>query len=92
MTTSHDLADAVGRKKIADALGVLPTAVSNAVVRGWFPSSWFLVVKSMADQVGQDCPPELFKMRVSDTPNVDASRARQPAPVQKGKHGKRVGA
>lgn len=90
MTTSHDLADAVGRKKIADALGVLPTAVSNAVVRGWFPSSWFLVVKSLADEVGQACPPELFKMRVSDTPNVDASPARQAAGVQKGTSGKQV--
>lgn len=63
MTTTHDIADALGRKEMADALGVLPTAVSNAVVRGWFPSSWFLAVKYLADNKGQSCPPELFKMR-----------------------------
>lgn len=79
MTTSIELADAVGRKKMADALGVLPTAVSNAVVRGWFPSSWFLVVKALADEVGQDCPPELFKMRPSNPQGVDDTPARQDA-------------
>lgn len=71
MTTASDLADALGRKTIADALGVLPTAVSNAVVRGWFPSSWFLAVKAIADAEGRECPPELFKMRVGATHSVD---------------------
>jgi hypothetical protein len=71
MTTASDLADALGRKTIADALGVLPQAVSNAVVRGWFPSSWFLAVKAIADGAGQECPPELFKMRVGATHSVD---------------------
>ena len=72
MSTASELADALGRKNIADALGVGLTAVSNAVVRGWFPSSWFLAVKAIADAVGHDCPPELFKMRIQNTPNVDA--------------------
>lgn len=90
MTTASDLADALGRKAIADALGVLPTAVSNAVVRGWFPSSWFLAVKAIADQEGQECPPELFKMRVGATQSVDhppangAPTAPAQAPGRKG--------
>lgn len=71
MTTSIELANAVGRKEMADALGVGLTAVSNAVVRGWFPSSWFLVVKSLADGIGHECPPDLFKMRGGNTPFVD---------------------
>lgn len=77
MTTASDLADALGRKTIADALGVLPTAVSNAVVRGWFPSSWFLAVKAIADRMGQDCPPELFKMRAHNPSSVDSAASLQ---------------
>lgn len=80
MTTALELADAVGRKQISDALGVGLTAVSNAVVRGAFPSSWFLVVKSLAEKGGHSCPPELFNMRSVNPPSVNASPARQPAP------------
>jgi hypothetical protein len=62
MITAYKLADAIGRKKISDTLGVGVTAVSNAVVRGHFPSSWFLAVQALAgDEV--DCPPTLFNMR-----------------------------
>lgn len=77
MTTASILADAVGRKNMADALGVGLTAVSNAVVRGWFPSSWFLAVKALADRRGIDCPPDLFKMKPGASPSVDC-----PTPVQ----------
>ena len=61
--TILEFAEAVGRQKVAATVGVLPTAVSNAVVRGWFPSSWFLVCKDLAEQAGINCPPALFKMR-----------------------------
>lgn len=83
MTTASDLADALGRKTIADALGVGLTAVSNAVVRGWFPSSWFLAVKGIADAAGQDCPPELFRMRLHGSQVVDHAAPRQPSPAKK---------
>ena len=61
--TALQLADAIGRKQMAEYLDVGATAVSNAVVRGWFPSSWFLVCKDLAEQAGINCPPALFKMR-----------------------------
>lgn len=83
MTTASQLADAIGRKEMADALGVGPTAVSNAVVRGEFPASWFLLVKSLADQAGHHCPPDLFKMRLPTSPNVDATAARQAVAPEK---------
>ena len=83
MTTSLDIADKIGRKKLADALHVLPTAVSNAVVRGYFPSSWVLVVKALADEVGQDCPPELFKLKTHNPRTVDKKPKRQAAPAKK---------
>lgn len=62
MMNAETLANALGRKKIADRLGVLPTAVSNAVVRKAFPPSWFIACKEMADEAGVECPPELFRM------------------------------
>ena len=67
MMKAKTFADALGRKNIASAVEVLPTAVSNAVVRGWFPSAWYLACKRIADEAGVDCPPDLFKMAgVSD--------------------------
>jgi hypothetical protein len=71
MTTASELADAIGRKRMADTLEVGVTAISNAVVRGWFPSSWFLVVQALAAEAGVECPPALFKMRAHNSPSVD---------------------
>ncbi len=68
MLSTADLADAIGRKTMATALGVLPTAVSNGVVRQTFPASWFLVVQALAREKGIECPPALFGMR--DTPQI----------------------
>lgn len=66
MMTASEFANALGRANIAEASGVGLTAVSNAVVREWFPSSWYLACKSLADKAGIGCPPELFKMKVAD--------------------------
>lgn len=72
MTPAEQFAAAVGRRNIADAAGVGLTAVSNAVVRGRFPSSWFLICQELAEKAGVACPPELFGMRVAEhTQNVD---------------------
>lgn len=71
MTTTHDIADAIGRKRLAAELNVGLTAVGNAVVRGEFPASWFLIVKSLCDEAGANCPPHLFNMRGYNTQNVD---------------------
>lgn len=60
--TASELADALGRKNIAGAVHFGPTAVSNAVVRGWFPATWFMVMSDLAKKAGSECPPELFKM------------------------------
>ena len=74
MTNASQFADTVGRKKLADAAGVLPTAVSNAVVRGWFPSSWFLTAQSLAAEHGIECPPELFGMKVPPAADEGAAQ------------------
>lgn len=63
MIKASEFADALGRAEIAKATGVGLTAVSNAVVRGWFPPSWFSAVKIAADAKGLECPAALFGMR-----------------------------
>lgn len=80
MLTALELADALGRRKMADRLGVLPTAVSNAVVRGSFPSSWFCECSRMAVEAGLTTKPEqlegLFGMK-PDTPSVERTAPAQ---------------
>src|SRR6056297_748356 len=63
MITSRDIADRLGRKSIAERLGVGETAVSNAVVRGWFPATWSYLLEQMCNEEGIECPPALFRMR-----------------------------
>lgn len=92
MITASQLADAIGRKALADALGVGPTAVSNAVVRGEFPASWFLSVKDMADKIGHQCPPELFKMRLPHSQNVNPPAGLQDAGREKVNGGRKISA
>ena len=81
MITASELADALGRKNIAEAVNFGPTAVSNAVVRGWFPATWFMVMSDLSRKAGSECPPELFKMLPlqDHTHNVDFSNGFQGA-------------
>ena len=70
MMTATELADAIGRKKMQDALNVGATAVSNAVIRGWFPTRWFMVMSALAEEVGAECPPHLFGMKQRLNPQI----------------------
>lgn len=54
------LADAVGRREIADAVGVGLTAVSNAITRGSFPASWFFAVEAACRAKGVSCDRQAF--------------------------------
>lgn len=80
MTTTALIAKAIGRKKMAAALGVGETAVSNAVIRGQFPSSWFLVVAGLSRSRGLECPQELFSMKRAVAGEVPMSSWVTPAP------------
>jgi hypothetical protein len=81
MITTSEFADNVGRKVLASALGINATAVSNAIVKGYFPPSWFVTAKKLADAAGSPCPPELFRMRKSITsPPVKSSAEIQGQP------------
>ena len=59
-TTASDICDALGRKIIAQKLGVGITAVSNASVQGRFSARWYVAIKSLCADAGIDCPDELF--------------------------------
>lgn len=63
MTLTLEIANSIGRDRIAESVGVGLTAVSNAVVRGSFPSAWYVAISNLCSERGQECPPELFGMR-----------------------------
>lgn len=84
MITTLQFAEAVGRRKMAAALKVLPTAISNAVGRETFPPSWLVTCQALADEVGVDCPPELFAQRpFHNSPSVNPDANRQPQGSEK---------
>ena len=62
MMTVSELADALGRKQIAEAVGVNASAVSNALARGGFPATWYESMSKLAKLRGIECPLCLFIM------------------------------
>lgn len=68
MNTVSYICDTLGRKHLAEALGVKPTAVSNAVVQGKFPAKWYAVIKSLASEATISCPDDLFNFIAVDPP------------------------
>ena len=84
MSNVHHIADAVGRKEIAEATGVGISAVKNAIVRGRFPASWYLIVSELAARHGVECPPECFGMRTADGSCLSAADGDSPSHVQGG--------
>jgi hypothetical protein len=81
---SAQFADAIGRKEIADAVGVGLTAVSNAVVRQAFPASWFSACQRLAIQKKVPFPADLFQQRGTGIPqDVNPKRFRQDKRSQK---------
>lgn len=75
MRTTLDIADTLGRKAIAEAVGVVPTAVSNAVKRGEFPASWYFAVSALAKKRGLHVDPAAFKVKgfQASSPQQDLS-------------------
>lgn len=60
MTNTSEVCDKLGRKRMADCLGVGVTTISNAAVSGAFPAKWYAVVKKLCSADGIECPDELF--------------------------------
>lgn len=58
--TVERICDAIGRRQIADAIGVRLTSVSNAVADGRFPARWYYVLNQLASDAGLQVPHHLF--------------------------------
>lgn len=54
------ICDTIGRKVVADRIGVGKTAVSNAVVEGIFPARWYREMRSLCAEHDLPCPDDLF--------------------------------
>ena len=78
MITPRYIADQLGRKELAARLDVGETAVSNAVVRGFFPATWHVLLEQMCRKAGLECPPSLFRMRgfTQDVNTADENQGR----------------
>lgn len=64
MSTAETIvADLGGPAVIMGALGVGKAAVSNNVVAGSFPSSWYFVLHAMGREKGVSVPLSLFRWR-----------------------------
>jgi hypothetical protein len=78
MITASDICDALGRRNMAQRLGVSKTAISNAAVDGTFPARWYLVLSTMCDERGVPCPKELFSFSEDKVSNNPAHSADHP--------------
>jgi len=59
--TSRDVVEALGRENICNRLGFSQTRISNHVVSGKFPPSWYLQLKIIADEQGYELPHSAFR-------------------------------
>jgi len=66
--TAKEIADRVGRSRIAEKCGggVTLQAVTNAIGRGKFPRDWLFPLTDLCAEVGISLPPEMCNMKVSD--------------------------
>ena len=62
---------------MAQLVGVGPTAVSNAVKRGAFPPAWFKASETIAQELGVECPPELFGQKLVSSQSVNCGSKSQ---------------
>lgn len=75
------ICDALGRKKIADVIGVRLTSVSNAVSCGQFPARWFDAIEKLCADADIACPRHLFSFAGVEKAQVvmDAPQPAAPA-------------
>ncbi|MBR9766223.1 MAG: bacteriophage CI repressor [Rhodobacteraceae bacterium] len=78
MTTVSNICDALGRRAIADRVGVGLTTVSNAATSNRFPAKWYVLIKAMCDDAGIECPMDLFSF-VAEPPVQSLEREGDPS-------------
>lgn len=70
---TREVVYAIGRKKLVASLDVGETAISEAIVRGHFPSGWYPTIKSLAEKEGLEVSLSLFNWRVPVKDNHTAA-------------------
>lgn len=70
--TPSQLLDAIGKKRVQDALNVGRSAIYNALKAGKLPPSWFDVIDTFARSEGVDCPRRFFAFVVPPSTNGDS--------------------
>lgn len=60
MNKVSEICETVGRDAIMQRLGVKKSAVSNAVIAGQFPASWYAEVRALCEGAQIDCPIDAF--------------------------------
>ena len=63
METTLEIANTLGRRSMATALGVGMTTISAAVSDGKFPASWYLTIKALGAKKGVKIPDGLFSFK-----------------------------
>ncbi|MEM7523535.1 MAG: hypothetical protein AAF360_07235 [Pseudomonadota bacterium] len=70
MTPQRQLIEKIGRQEVAEAVGVDPAAVREALRRDLLPAKWFLQVSRLAEKMNLECDPALFNFA---KPTVESS-------------------
>lgn len=65
MSDIRDIVSKLGRRNLEARIGCKPTALTNALARGTFPSAWFLAVSELAREHDVEVPVGLFRFKVS---------------------------
>jgi hypothetical protein len=74
MIDASKIVSALGAKEIGAAVGLRhSSAVYNAAADGSFPASWFRSLRDMCEEVGIECPEELFNWKAPVEGNVSGT-------------------
>lgn len=63
MQSLTQIADALGRKELCSRLGISQSALFNALAAGQFPSGWFDIMMTLAQERRVVVPYESFSWR-----------------------------
>lgn len=63
MKTLHEFVAQIGRAEISLELGLVPTAIANALDRGKMPPGWYPTIKRLADSKEVEVSPRFFSWR-----------------------------
>lgn len=67
-TTIRPILDQIGRADLAAALGVRPSAVSQALANsedGRLPAAWYYTMRSLGARKGIEVPENIFRWKIA---------------------------